>query len=217
MSGSFRRSVTVFVNENLSPAAQSAHLARTAIAGREELIWTRRAPDSYRTLVDGKESVPEAQVQPRGMIVYRFNLLGEAAVFALAFLRERSPVRGGKFRDSFGVAVNGRPFSLKIFDPQKAGEASECIVFNTQPYARRVQVQFDGTRRLRFSVPPDMFGDAMIAVRRRFPTLDANQLYRVKSPGSNNGGQGPGLYTLKNGRRAGKPVDSPALVIGVKS
>jgi hypothetical protein len=216
MSGSFRRSVTVFVNENLSPAAQSAHLARTAIAGREELIRSRRAPDSYRTLVDGKEGVPEAQVQPRGMIVYRFNLLGEAAVFALAFLRERSPVRGGKFRDSFWLAVDGRAFSMKTFDPEKVGTATEIIIYNTQPYSRRVQVQFDGTRRLRFSVPPDMFGDAMMAVRRRFPTLDATQLYRIKAPGSNNGGQGPGLYTLKNGRRAGKVVDSPALVIGVK-
>jgi hypothetical protein len=217
MSGAFRRSVSVFVNQNLTPAAQSAALARTAIEGRQELIRTGRAPDNYRTLVDGREGVPEAQVKPQGMIVYRFNLLGEAAVFALGFLRARSPVRGGKFRDSFWAAVDGRPFSLKTFDPQQVGGATEVIIYNTQPYSRRVQVQFDGSRRLRFSVPPDMFGDAMMAVRRRFPTLDASQFYRIQAPGSNNGGQGPGLYTLKNGRRAGKAVDSPALVISVRT
>jgi hypothetical protein len=214
MSGSFRRSVTVFVNENLSPAAQSAHLARTAIAGREELIRTRRAPDSYRTLVDGKEGVPEAQVQPRGMIVYRFNLLGEAAAFALAFLRARSPVKSGAFRDNFWLAVDGRPFSIKTFDPEKVGGASEIIIYNLQPYSRRVQVQFDGTRRLRFSVPPDMFGDAMVAVA---PLPDVGCLAalsdpRTKSlraeeraPGRQGGGQ-PGAGHWGEGLEAISPV-----------
>jgi hypothetical protein len=41
-------------------------------------------------------------------------------------------------------------------------------------------------------------------------------MYRIRAPGSNNGGQGPGIYTLKNGRRASKTVDSPALVIEVR-
>jgi hypothetical protein len=209
MSGSaFRRQVSVFIDRNLTPAAQSSLLARTAIEGRQDLIRTGRAPDSYRTIVDGREGVPEAQVKPQGMIVYRFNLLGEAAVFALAFLRARSPVKSGAFRESFWVAVDGRPFSQKTFDPEKVGAAKELILYNLAPYSRRVQVQFDGGRRLRFSVPPDMFGDALVAVRRRFPTLVVSQLYRIRAPG---------LYVLKNGRRAGKVVDSPALVIGVRA
>jgi hypothetical protein len=205
MSGStFRRQVSVFIDQTLSPEAQSARLATIARDGRDELIRTRRAPPAYRTFVDGREGAPESAVKPQGTILYRFDQLGQAAVFALAFLRARSPVRSGTYRDSFWLAVDGRPFSMKTFDPQKVGAATEIIIYNPQPYSRRVQVQFDGGQRLRFSVPPDLFGDALVATRRRFPTLKVSQLNRIRAPG---------LYVLKNGRRAGKVVDSPALVI----
>lgn len=205
MSGSaFRRAVTVFMDRHLTPAAQSARLATVAREGRAALIAEGRASTSYRTVVDGQEGASEDAVRPTGTIVYRFDVLGEAALFALGYLRERSPVRSGDYRNSFWIAVDGRRFSMKTFDPEKVGAAAEVILYNDRPYSRAVNVQMEGGRKLKFKVPPDLFGDALVATRRRFPTLKVEQLYRI---------QAPGLYVLKNGRRAGKVVDSPALAI----
>jgi len=207
MSGSaFRRQVSVFIDRHLAPEAQSARLAQAAIEGRDELIRSGRAAPSYRTFVDGVEGAAEAQVKPQGVIVYRFATLGEAAIFALAYLRERSPVKSGDYRDSFWLAVDGRAFTQKTFRPDRIGAASEIIIYNLQPYSRQVQVQMEGGRKLKFKVPPDLFGDAMVEVRKRFPSLKARQLDRIRAPG---------LYVIKNGRRAGKVVDSPALSISI--
>ncbi|MFT8245193.1 hypothetical protein [Roseomonas sp. BN140053] len=231
MSGSvFRRQVSVFVDRSLTPAAQSARLAAVAIEGREELIRSGRASPSYSTTVDGREGAPEAQVRPDGRIVYRFNLLGEAAVFAMSFLRSRAPSRSGRFKDSFVYAVgegftggpargtwhNGakvaasygtaRIIRTESFDPQRL-DAAEVLLFNQQPYSRKVDVQMAGSRRLRFEVPPGMFDDAAAAVRRRFPTIDARRIYTVLFPGG---------WRLKTGQNAGKQVQSPALVISTR-
>lgn len=226
MSGSaFRRSVQVFVDRNLSPEARSKVLAETAIRGRQELIQTGKAAPSFRTSVDGHESVPEAQVKPEGIIVYRFNLLGEAAVFAMAFLRQRVPTRSGQLRDSLIYAVseadpmggNGRLANQygvsriirpQSFDPQKVNEtAREVLIFSRLPYARKADVQLVGNRRLRFPAPPGMYDDAAAAVRRRFPTLDARRVYTVKFANQ---------WIRKTGSGAGKATEAPALVIGVR-
>jgi hypothetical protein len=240
MSGSraFRRSVQVFVNQNLTPDAQSKMLASAARAGRDDLIRTGRASPTYATFVDGQQGASEDQVKPGGAIVYRFQVLGEAAAFAMAYLRARSPVRGGTFRDSWiyaigadgytsGPARGTRHNGVKVaasfnagdasgariirqgsFDPQKVGAGvSEILITNRQPYERLQDVQLVGNRRLRFSVPPNMVDDADIAVRRRFPTLDARRVYTVHFPGQ---------YILKTGQKAGRPVENPALVISVR-
>jgi hypothetical protein len=220
MSGSraFRRSVQVFVAQNLSPEAQSRALAAAARAGRDDLIRSGRAAPTYATFVDGQQGASEDRVRPGGAIIYRFQVLGEAAVFAMAFLRERSPVKSGTYRDSFQYAVSSggdgtanRYLGARIirpgsFDPEQVGtDVDEVILFNRAPYSRKVDVQLVGSRRLRFSVPPDLFDDAAQAVRRRFPTLAARRVYSMNFPGQ---------WTLKDGPRAGKPVESPALVIG---
>ncbi|MBC9176761.1 HK97 gp10 family phage protein [Pseudoroseomonas ludipueritiae] len=239
MSGSaFSRQVNAFVSRNLSPAEQSKILARVAREGRDELIRSGRASPSYRTFVDGREGADEASVKPDGAIVYRFSVIGEAAAFAMAYLRARSPVRGGKFRDSWiyaigaegytsgpargtyhngakvaasfnaGSAAGARIIRQGSFDPQKVGAGvGEILITNLQPYERLQDVQLAGNRRLRFSVPPNMVDDAAVAVRRRFPTLDARRVYTVHFPGQ---------YILKTGQKAGRPVENPALVISVR-
>jgi hypothetical protein len=102
------------------------------------------------------------------------------------------PVRGGTYRDSFQYAVsaggNGtakRYIGSRIirpdgFDPQKVGaDVDEVILFNRQPYSRKVDVQLAGLRKLRFEVPEGLFDDAAAAVRRRFPTLAARRVYTM--------------------------------------
>ena len=239
MSGSaFRQAASVFVARYLSDAARSRILADVAIRGREQLIREGRASRSFTTTVDGREGAAESSVQPEGTIVYRFQLLGEAALFAMGYLRGRSPLRGGKFRDSWIYAVGAEGYTsgpargtyhegVKVaasyaatervgariirqesFDPQKVGaDVTEILVTNRQPYERKADVQLAGGRRLRWSVPPNMVDDAADAVKRRFPTLDARRIYTVHFPGQ---------YVLKSGQKAGKRVESPALVISVR-
>jgi hypothetical protein len=228
MSGSaFRRSVQVFVSRNLTPEAQSRRLAQIAVEGRDELIRTGRAAPVYSTFVDGREGAAEASVKPQGTIVYRFQVLGEAALFAMAFLRQRSPIDSGRFRDSFVYAVGqagtragrlgaseanfwttARIIQPGSFDPQKvAANVDAVLLFARAPYSRKIDVQMVGKRRLRFSVPADMIDDAAAAVRRRFPTLNARRIYTVRFPGQ---------WVRKRGTGAGRLVENPALVISVR-
>ena len=225
MSGSaFRQAASVLVARHLSAAARSRILADVAIRGREHLIREGRASRSFTTTVDGREGAAESSVQPEGTIVYRFQLLGEAALFAMGYLRGRSPVKSGRFREGFVYAVGergskrggaqaelyttGRIIRPDSFDPQKVdADVGEILIFNRQPYSRKVDVQLVGNRRLRFSVPPDMFDDAAAAVQRRFPTLSARRIYQIRFPGQ---------WVRKRGQGAGRAVESPALVISAR-
>jgi hypothetical protein len=90
----------------------------------------------------------------------RWSYLGEIAAFALAFLRERSPVRSGAYRAGFYLGIDGRFVTADRFDPARMGEASEVVIGNVEPYSRKVDVQATGGQRIRFSVPPNLFDDA---------------------------------------------------------
>lgn len=206
MSGStFKRTTEVFVDRSLSPREQSATLARIAREGLADLISSGRAAPDYEKFVDGREGAAEETVRPDGVIVYRFDVLGEAAAFAMAFLLQRSPERSGRYRSGFWYAVDGRPVSRASFDTQRiAAGTQEVILYNREPYSRKIDVQLVGGRPIQVMVPPGIFDDAAKAVRRRFPNLDARRLSTVRFPG---------MERAKTGRRAGRRLDYPALVI----
>jgi hypothetical protein len=209
MSGSnFSRSIDVFIRQNLSPEARSAALAEVARRGVAELIATGQASPRYRRIVDGVEGAPETAVRPDGVIVYRFDAMAEIVAFALAFLAGRSPVRSGAFRRGFYVGLDGRFVMASAFNAATMGRVSEVVIGNVEPYARMVDVQMAGGQPVRFSVPADMFSDAAGAVRARFGNIiTARREYNMTFPGQ---------YLLRAGKRAGKRVQSPALVISVR-
>jgi hypothetical protein len=206
-----RQQVTAFVDQNLSPAARSATLARLAVQMRDGLISAGRASPVYRTFVDGREGAPEASVRGAGggVILYRFSYAAQAALFALGFLRARSPSASGRFRESFYLGINGRFVPAAQFNPDAVSADAEIVIGNTQPYSRRVDVQLVGGHRLHYSVPAGLFDDAARAVRSRFGgAVTAKRVYSIEFPGR---------YVLKGEGRAksgrGTKVDSPALVI----
>ena len=204
MSGAFSRQVDVFISRNLSPAAQSAALAETARRGVADLIASGMASPRYRRSVDGVPDAPESAVKPGGVIVYRFDFLGEVVAFALSYLQARSPFRSGDFRKSFYVGIDGKFVAASAFNPATMGHAAEIIIGNTQPYNRLVDVQMAGGQRVKFSVPADMYSDAAAAVRTRFGNLvRAYRNYNLSFPDK---------HRLQNG----KPVQSPGLVIAVR-
>jgi len=184
MSGTMRRQVTALISARLSPAAMSAQLAAFARTQLAETIARGDAPAGYETYVDGVKGAREEAVKPGGAIVYRFDLMGEAAVFAAAFLKRRSPQNSGPkpdipFRDSFVIVVNGTPFRASEFDPQKMRAGATVWIYNPLPYARKVDVQLVGRKKLRFTVPPGMYDDAVAALNARFPTLRAERKWRL--------------------------------------
>jgi hypothetical protein len=216
MSGAaFKRSVDVFISGGLSPAARSAQLARAAEEGTKGLIQAGRASRRYVRQVDGKEGAPASSVRPDGIIVDRFSYLGEAAAFALAFLQARAPKGSGTYRTSFylglspSIGGDGKFVMAAQFNPDAVTtDIEEIVIGNIQPYSRKVDVQLIGTRALRFSVPAGLFEDTRGAVRRRFGNFaDARRVYTRNFPGQ---------YMLRGGKRPGKPVESPALVISLR-
>ncbi len=151
-----------------------------------------------------------------GVIVDRFSYIAEVVEFALGYLRERAPVRTGAFRDGFflGISttrgVDGRFVPAAAFNPRTLGaDVREVIIGNVVPYSRLVDVQLVGGRRVRFSAPANLYHDAARLLVRRFGNhVDAFRRYTVRFPGQ---------YVLKTGPKAGKPVETPALIISARA
>ena len=222
----FREMIKVFVDAELGAPARSAFLARTAREYVGTLVTSGRASPRYFKTVDGRRGAEEETVSgDRGVIVYDFNYVGDAAEFAIAFLIGRSPVGDGSrksakhpkaYRDCFEVAINGRPVSAAGFNKSSVPLDAEIIIYNTQPYSRKVDVQLVGRRALVFSTPPGIFDDAVRAINRQFGNAaKAKRVYNINFAGK---------YLLQNhqfrtdrphrvNRSAGTPVESPAIII----
>lgn len=163
-TGSAARTVRLFRDDTLSPAALSKVLAGAARRIRNDLIERGEAAPTFQTFVDGREGAPEETVHPDGAILYRFTSIGEAALFCLSFCIARSPSDSGAYRNAWVVAVNGRPWTGDLND---IPAGAEVMVVNPMPYARKIDV---GAMRMR--VPPGIIEAARQAGRRAFPSLD---------------------------------------------
>lgn len=210
--GTFRQQVDAILAATLDGKVISAELAKFAKAEVADVIRRGDAPPSYDRWVDGVKDAPEEAVQPNGVILYQFAIIGEAALYCVEFLRRRAPQNSDprnpeRISESWWIAVNGVPIRDDSFDPSKVPADAEVIVFSRLPYARKVDVQQAGGKRLRFSVPPGMYDDAAQSLRRRYPTLNARRTYRVVGV--------RGAPTRSTGR-VGRPVELPGVVITVR-
>lgn len=206
------RSVRLFADRTLSPSALSANLAATAIRTRADLVRRGDAPPAWTTYVDGRKGAAEASVRPDGAIVYRFNVLGLAAAFALSFVKARSPVASGRFRSAWAVVVDGKPYAGDLND---IPATASIMIVNPMPYARKVEVG-----AMSMTVPPGIVEGARLAVRRQYPTLAIDSIYANIPSGLFRGAP----WILKNAaksrrkdRRAGQPITYPALLIGERT
>ncbi|MFL7901577.1 hypothetical protein ACJ41P_10620 [Azospirillum argentinense] len=220
-AAAFSGQLKVFVDQNMSPEAQSAALAKAAKGKLRELIQAGRASDNFRRFVDGAEGVVEERVgpAPHGQIVYRFNTMGSISTFALSFLVNRSPLKSGRFRKGFYLGIDGKFVPMAQFNPDAlTGNVKEIVIGNVEPYARKVDVQLIGGRKMTFSVPPGLYDDAVKAIRSRYGALvDVKRVYTMKFPGQyilkQEQHHKSGRYQGRSRKRAGKPAESPALII----
>lgn len=187
---SVRRTTTLRASTLLPQAERGRILARAARAERDDLIAKRQASPFYRTLVDGREGVSEEMIRPGGAIIYRFNTLGQAALFGLAFARERSPVLSGAYRRGWVVAVNGKPWSMDLRDiPAHA----EVVLVNAAPYGRKIDT---GGQR---TIGRGIAEATRQAVMKRFPNITAGVTF-MRLTGAMGGFQTP--YVLKGNSRS---------------
>lgn len=204
------RNIRLFADRTLSPAALSAGLAAYARNARDDAIRSGAAPAHWRTYVDGRPDMPEATVRPDGVILYKFNLLGLAAAFAVGYCMSRSPVRSGRYRKAWAVVVDGRPWAA---DLNEIPDGSTVMIVNPEPYARKID-----TGAMRMSVPPGIVEGARQATQRKFPTVTARRQF-VNIPAGLLPGAPWVLRTTRSRRRdrqAGQAITYPALILSEK-
>ena len=143
------RSIRLFINDNLTPQAQSRALANFARQDVARLQREGRAALSFTVFVDGRENAPLESVRPDGRIVYRFNGLSEAIAFALGFVLARSPRLSGDYRKSWFVLVNGL---LWRRDFEDIPTGAEVAIVNTQPYHRKIDMGSQGAGKIGIEV-----------------------------------------------------------------
>lgn len=204
-----RRSVALLLDNAIGPAAISARLAQHARTTRDALIAKGEAPPIFETFVDGRQGAREEEVRPEGAILYRFNVLGLAAAFALAYARERSPRLSGEYRASWFVIVDGRPYGGDL--AEIPGDAT-VMVTNHSPYHRKIDT---GGQR---GIGKGIVEATRQAVRIRWPALMVDRAF-VEIPGG---------YVLKGRRRrkgrrlrasarAGAVMSYPAVLIRART
>lgn len=209
------RSVRVFRDQALSPGALSARLAAVARSTRDDVVARGEAPANWRTFVDGRQGASEDAVRPDGAILYRFNYLGLAAAFALAYCAGRSPVADGDFKAAWIVAVDGGLWrdALSAIPP-----GAQVMVTNPLPYARKIDVG-----HMHMSVPHNIIEDARRAVRQRYPMVKTER-WLTTIPAAWGGGyvlkgrfhrgvRANARAALRSDTRAGAEMTYPTLVI----
>lgn len=136
----FSRSIELLVSKSLSPEAQSKAIAkvhRNAVAEAE----THNArvlggvPPS-ETFVDGRKSAPLESVNPDGgIILTRFDTIGEVVDYIWELLIQNSPVLTGAYRDSHRLFADG----VEVDQPDPSIVAKEWLFVSNLPYSRKIE------------------------------------------------------------------------------
>jgi len=218
----FARTIQLQLDKFTPEQARLKHI-EIARKGFSAFYARQEVKPQYTLEVDGQPATSEDQVKQYGLIVYKFNRLGEVAQFALDVLivrvREFYP---GKDKDSyinnFFVGVNGKFIDAEDFDPKLVPPHAEIIIGNKVPFNRKLDVQRVGGEVLSFKIPSGLFDLAALVVTRKYGKIvTVKRSYNIAYPNK---------YKLrreqeylsgprkgKSRKRAGTLVESPGLVI----
>lgn len=186
----------------MEPAAISAALAKYARVELAKAIAAGASPQ-YDRYVNGVAGLAEEAVVAPGSILYVFSNWPLVINAALAELLRRAPRRSGRYARSFVVVVGGRTV---VTDFSKLRSDAEVVIFNLQPYTRKIETGYNGPGRRHFDL-------SKVALNTRFKDVFKFEMKYVDVPG----GISPlAPYLLKRTtkrRSAGTPLTYPALVI----
>lgn len=168
-TGTIRKVFDVKVDALLSPKAMAAAFSAETRRVRDGYIADGSAGPTYQTVVDGRLGEKEENVRIGGSVVYVFNQLGAAVLYAYTFAVARSPARSGRFRGSWVVGVNGQ---LYDGDLEKIESDALVTLVNIQPYARKIDV---GGQKV--YIPGSVTDDVRRATADRFPTITVTRQF----------------------------------------
>jgi hypothetical protein len=186
-------------------------LAAFAKESLAEVVMAGAGP-RYERYVNGRQGATEESVKAPGPIVYEFSMWEPVITFALDELRRRSPVKSGRFRNSFIVLANQKP----VMNYGEIPPDAEVIIVNFQPYTRKAEAGvlgpkrnyiFDGTKR---ALARTFGNSGRNAAAFRFETkwLDIRSGVHSGMPYILKGSQGK-----RKDRQSGMPITYPAVVI----
>jgi len=159
---------------SIAPQNIATELARFAIASVREEIREGRASPRYDRWVNGREGANEFSVIPPGPILYEFHWWNEVIEHSIDVLRKRSPVKSGRYRDSWFAMVDG----VVVSDYSKIPIGAKVIITNNQPYSRKIEVGF-----MNMSVPPAVVEDSLGVIRSRFGNVVEIKNTMITLPG----------------------------------
>lgn len=133
------RDVLSFIDPDLSEDGRAEFRARIA---REQLADAQAVNQSvlgripnHETFVDGRAEAPLETVQPNGVIVFEFELLGDVLIWIYQMLMKHSPRLRGDYQTSHLLFAD----DAEVADIEKAPPAAEYVFLNEQPYARKIE------------------------------------------------------------------------------
>jgi hypothetical protein len=170
VSGTVRRQVDLLISGALSPQSIAALFATEARRQRDDAISRGDAPPAFDTYTDGVKGQREEAVKLGGSVVYAFNLLPPAVSYAYSFAIARSPVKSGRYRQNWIVAVNGQNYTG---DLEHIPSDATVLLVNIVPYARKLDV---GHGR-KVTIASHLTEDTRQATRRRFPNIDCERIF----------------------------------------
>jgi hypothetical protein len=163
------------LEEDLSPAAQSAQLAAFA---REQLAEADKInanalgfTPQHTVAVDGVAGASEDRVRPDGVIVYNLDLMPDVFSWIAAELEAFAPVLSVRFRRSFAFFVDGILTDVTGEIP----EGREFVFMSSVPYAGEGEPKPPESRQ----APNGVFEAVAVVAQIRFPELDINFSYRA--------------------------------------
>lgn len=151
----FERELKVALQGSLEQ--MNAELAAYAKSELRRVISEGIASPIYERYVNGVHDAPEESVRIPNGILYTFSNWPLVINAALEELRKRVPRKSGRYASSFTVLVNERPVADFATIPANA----EVIIFNPQPYTRKMESGGNRTGKRHFDL-------AELAVNRRF-------------------------------------------------
>lgn len=158
----------------IAPENIARELAKFAKDSLALYIREGVASPRYDRIVNGNFGADEYSVVPPGPIVYNFHWWNEIIEFAIETLRKRSPVKSGRYRDSWFAMVNG----VVVADYSEIPIGAEVFVTNNQPYSRKIEVGF-----MTMSVPPHVVEDSLATVKGRFGNVADIRATMITLPG----------------------------------
>lgn len=199
--------------DRFGPAQAKAWQIAIARRGLADFLARQSEPSEVSIEVDGHSASSEDQVQPFGVITYRFLRLPAIGRYAIAAARDLSPEASGRYKASWFLLADGTEASENAIPANTA----ELTLSNDQPYARKIEVR--GAHLL--GVPPGIvervrqlvlrrFGD-QIDAEIRFLNLEGGYTLKGRAAVRRNAGGRRRASRKDTGR--GRALTYPALVI----